>query len=194
MVRLATLDDVDVLAASQARAFYDDPLQVWALPDDATRLAILEAIFHAQLGVVAIPLGASYTDDTCSVGAFWAPPGRWRLPPEEAARLAPVGEITGARYRFLGIAYEAMAAHHPEEPHWYLAGLGTDPSAQGRGLATAALQPVLSRCDEQHECAYLESTREQNVAFYEHRGFVVTGTIEIPERGPTLWQMWRDPA
>jgi GNAT superfamily N-acetyltransferase len=82
---------------------------------------------------------------------------------------------------------------HPEEPHWYLQGLGTDPPRQGEGLASAALEPVLARCDADGVPAYLESTRERNVAFYERHGWTVTGTIDVPEGGPRLWAMWREP-
>ncbi len=53
---------------------------------------------------------------------------------------------------------------------------------------------MLARCDAQGIPAYLESTKERNVEFYEHHGFAVTGTIDVPTDGPTLWTMWREPA
>ena len=90
-------------------------------------------------------------------------------------------------------AMHAMHAVHPTEPHWYLQGLGTAPSRQCEGLASAALEPVLTRCDERGVPAYLESTKERNVTFYEHHGWRVTGTIDLPDAGPRLWAMWRDP-
>ena len=37
-----TVDDCPAVARAQARAFFDDPLQMWALPDASTRLSILE--------------------------------------------------------------------------------------------------------------------------------------------------------
>lgn len=60
-------------------------------------------------------------------------------------------------------------AHHPDEPHWYLATLGTDPSAQGRGIGSALLADVLERCDREATPAYLETETEANVAFYAPR-------------------------
>jgi ribosomal protein S18 acetylase RimI-like enzyme len=86
-----------------------------------------------------------------------------------------------------------MERRHPrEKPHWYLAVLGTDPSAQGQGLGSAVLQPVLERCDTDGIGAYLESSKERNIDFYARHGFRVTGKIRLP-RGPTMWPMWRDP-
>ena len=40
--------------------------------------------------------------------------------------------------------------------------------------------------------AYLESTKERNVGFYEGHGFAVVGREQIPLGGPPLWLMWRD--
>jgi GNAT superfamily N-acetyltransferase len=185
--------DVDAVAAASARAFYDDPLQVWALPNDTTRLQQLETMFALQTRVAALPLDECYTDDSCSVACFWAPPDLWQPPSDVVADLAPLREILADGLTRFVAAMHAMHAVHPEAPHWYLQGLGTDPPRQGEGLASAALEPVLARCDEQGVPAYLESTKERNVAFYERFGWRVTGTIELPDDGPRLWVMWRDP-
>src|SRR5689334_12830327 len=85
--------DVDAVAAANARAFYDDPLQRWALPDDSTRLEKLEAMFALQSRVASLPEGECYTDETRSVGCFWAPPGRWEPSPELLEKLRPLQVI-----------------------------------------------------------------------------------------------------
>ena len=85
-----------------------------------------------------------------------------------------------------------MRASHYREPHWYLSTLGTDPEAQGRGLGSAMLAPVLGLCDEDGWPAYLESSKESNIPFYERHGFRVTGEIQVPD-GPKLWPMLRPP-
>jgi hypothetical protein len=41
--------------------------------------------------------------------------------------------------------------------------------------------------------AYLESSKGRNVPFYERHGFTVTRELKIPDGGPLLWLMWRDP-
>ncbi|MGH2912475.1 MAG: GNAT family N-acetyltransferase, partial [Solirubrobacteraceae bacterium] len=74
----------------------------------------------------------------------------------------------------------------------YLAVLGTEPDMQGQGLGSAVLEPVLRQCDNDGVAAYLESSKERNIAFYARHGFRVTGEIRLP-RGPTMWPMWRDP-
>ncbi len=187
--------DIVAVSAAQSRAFYDDPLQVWTLPDDSTRLAALERMFLIALPVISLRHDECYTDDSGAVAALWMPPGSWHLPLPAPAitALAPLREVLGEeameRQRVLN---DAMAAVHPQELHWYLQGLGTDPPCQRRGFASAALAPVLARCDVDGTPAYLESTKVENVPFYESHGFAVTGTIDIPD-GPSLFTMWRAP-
>ena len=84
-------------------------------------------------------------------------------------------------------------AQHPEEPHWYLAVIGTDPTVRGAGLGHALMQSRLDRCDAEYAPAYLESSNPVNVPYYERFGFVVTGETALPDDGPTLWPMWRAP-
>lgn len=195
-IRRMVLADVEAVSRAQARAFVDDPLQVWTYPDDATRADRLEQMFRFGLPAMSMRHDEAYVDDSCVVAALWMPPGTWNqpLPPDAITTLEPLLEVLGRdaidRQRR---ANDAMARVHPRAPHWYLQGLGTDPVCQGRGYATAALAPVLARADAAGQAAYLESTKPQNVPFYEHRGFRVTGTIEIPAGGPTLYAMWRDP-
>jgi GNAT superfamily N-acetyltransferase len=192
-IRSLRADDVVPLAATQARAFYDDPLQMWTLPDMSTRLDVLTRLFEMMIRIVSLPLGESYTDDTRAVGALWAPPGRWLVDADTAAQLEPMSAVVGDRLTWMRRCWEAITSVHPAQPHFYLSGLGTDPSRQNQGLGSAALQPVLSRCDAEGIPAYLESTKERNVAFYERHGFAVTGTLVVPPDGPTLWTMWREP-
>lgn len=186
--------DVDAVAAANARAFYDDPLQVWALPDDTTRLAKLEAMFALQTRAGALADGECYTDDSCSVGCFWAVPDQWEPTPELLEKMRPLQSILAEGLARFVVAVQAMHAVHPRESHYYLQGLGTDPPRQGEGLASAALAPVLARCDAEGIPAYLESTKERNVAFYERLGWRVTGTIDVTSGGPRLWTMWREPS
>ena len=55
------------------------------------------------------------------------------------------------------------------------------------------MAPMVQRCDEEGMPAFLESSKEQNLAFYHRFGFEVTGTFDLHPDGPPLWSMWRDP-
>jgi ribosomal protein S18 acetylase RimI-like enzyme len=88
---------------------------------------------------------------------------------------------------------EAMRRAHPEEPHWYLAVIGSDPTVRGQGFGQALMRSRLDRCDAEYCPAYLESSKPENVPYYERFGFTVTREIGLPDGGPTMWAMWRDP-
>ena len=175
------------------RAFFDDPVAVYLFPDESSRRKRFSRF--AQIAIDSFAgHGAVYTLDPVQGAAIWqapspAPVGFWtqlRL----AIKLA--GTTRSAYLRAISMA-ETMRRHHYREPHWYLAILGTVPEAQGRGLGSAMLAPVLERCDKEGLDAYLESSKESNIPFYNRHGFEVTGEIEI-EGGPTLWPMVRRPA
>jgi ribosomal protein S18 acetylase RimI-like enzyme len=70
--------------------------------------------------------------------------------------------------------------------------LGTDPEAQGRGIGSAVLRGVLDQCDRDGVAAFLESSKESNIAYYARHGFRVTEEVQLL-RGPSMWRMWRDP-
>jgi ribosomal protein S18 acetylase RimI-like enzyme len=193
-IRKMTLDDCAAIARVQARAFFDDPLQVWALPDATTRLAILERVFELLSRHASVPAGESYTDATCACAAFWVPPGGFVLGREAAAAMAPILEVLGedanARFR---AAEDTMRARRPSDPHFYLQGLGVDPPRQDEGLGSAVMQPVLARCDADRVLGYLETTKASNVGFYERHGFAVVGRTRLPLDGPSMWFMAREP-
>jgi ribosomal protein S18 acetylase RimI-like enzyme len=192
-IRKMTAADVDVIAAVMARAFFDDPLQLWLFPDAQARLDTLHRMFALQIRYGSVPFGESYTDATRSCAAFWLPPGHWQPDESSMDGMQPLTEIVGAAMGRLQATYQAMVLAHPAEPHFYLSGVGTDPPRQGIGLASAVLAPVLTRCDQDGVGAYLESTKERNIRFYEHHGFRVTGTITPAPDGPPMWCMWREP-
>ena len=85
-----------------------------------------------------------------------------------------------------------MGRWHPEEPHWYLPLIGTDPARQGRGYGSALLGEALANCDRQTLPAYLEATSPRNVKLYERHGFEALGTIQEGS-SPDITPMLRKP-
>jgi ribosomal protein S18 acetylase RimI-like enzyme len=85
-----------------------------------------------------------------------------------------------------------MAAFHPDEPHWHLPLIGTDPSRQRNGDGSALLRHTLAVCDAQQLPAYLEATSAASVPLYQRHGFEVLGTIQS-EGTPPIFPMLRRP-
>jgi predicted N-acetyltransferase YhbS len=85
---------------------------------------------------------------------------------------------------------DALYRARLSDPHWYLATLGTDPRAQGKGVGSALVRSGLERSDREGAHAYLECM-EHLVLYYERFGFEMTGEIEMPEDVPDQVSMWR---
>jgi GNAT superfamily N-acetyltransferase len=81
---------------------------------------------------------------------------------------------------------------HPRQRHYYLPYIGVRPAAQGRGLGTALLQPVLERCDRERLPAYLEASSPDNARLYRRLGFTTLETIR-PLGSPPIELMIRNP-
>jgi ribosomal protein S18 acetylase RimI-like enzyme len=193
-VRPARGEEVPQLAAMLARAFHDDPVMAWFMRNEDRRPKYAARFFawqlHRLLGQEQIHVAADG-----SAAALWALPGRWRESTWQALRLfVALVPALGSHLPSAARGVDRIERRHPEDPHLYLAALGTDPPAQGRGVGSALLRPGLELCDREGLPAYLESSKERNVAFYARFGFRVTEEVRMPADGPSLWLMWRDPS
>jgi GNAT superfamily N-acetyltransferase len=194
VIRKATADDVARLARALARAFYDDPVFNWLIPDDSQRMRRSERAFAFYLRRVYLPHDECYTTQDGGGGALWLPPGKWRLGPFAQLRLARgMVAAMGPRLPQLLRALSTIESNHPRKPHYYLPFVGVEPELQGKGIGTALLAPILDRCDREGTPAYLESTTPRNRACYLRQGFEVTEEFRFPKGGPPSWRMWREP-
>jgi ribosomal protein S18 acetylase RimI-like enzyme len=191
--RRATAEDIGAVAQTLARAFLDDPVGEWSCPSEQLRPRVLESFYATRMRQVLAD-DEVWIESSHGGAALWLPPERWRTTAGQDLALMRCLMRPRLLPRLPLVARGLMGVErvHPREPHWYLAILGTDPAEQGRGIGSALLRPVLERCDEDGIGAYLESSKEANIAFYARHGFRVTAEHDLP-RGPRIWLMWRDP-
>jgi len=189
--------DVRELAGVLGRAFYDDPVTMWMIPDNNARARATCRVFATLARHHFVPRGGSEVasrDGVVGAAALWDPPGRRKASRLEELRMMP-GLMWAMRSRAQAMneVMKLMETSHPEEPHWYLMLLGSDPTVRGGGFGYALMQSRLDRCDAEGAPAYLENSNPKNEAFYMRFGFEVTGEIKLPDGGPSLWSMWRSP-
>lgn len=193
----AVKGDIRELAHTLGRAFFDDPVMNWVLPDAGQRAKALPTIFATMCRHQFLPAGGvDFATDTTHIAAaaLWAPPGRWQSSRMADLRMLPGLFLAFGSQRKRGQQLdELMKKNHPEEPHWYLAVIGSDPTYRGQGYAHALLSERLERVDAEHAPAYLESSNPANVPYYQRFGFEVTAELELPDDGPNMWAMWRQP-
>ena len=194
-VRKLTAGDVPRISLALARAFEDDPVWEFVYPDEQDRIGRYSRAFEFFLRRIWLAEQECYGLAGLQGGALWMPPGRWHISPLAQLRMLPgMVAVSGRGFLRFATVLRLIEKHHPREPeHYYLAVLGVEPELQGRGFGGAVLEPVLRRCDEEGTPAYLESSKERNIAFYERHGFRVTEELTLSRSGPKIWPMWRDP-
>ncbi|MGW7438420.1 GNAT family N-acetyltransferase [Streptomyces sp. NPDC054849] len=199
-IRCARPAESGAIAALLARAFADDPVMLWMIPDSCGRERKIARYFRLaqrqqrpRAGAVRV---AATSGGRLLAAALWSGPGRWKPSAgQELAAMPGYARVFGVRgMPRAADVQNSLHEAHPDEPHWYLPTLGTDPANQGAGVGSALVREQLAHCDRLGQAAYLETGKASNVPFYERFGFRVTHEIRLPDEGPTLWSMWRDPS
>jgi ribosomal protein S18 acetylase RimI-like enzyme len=192
-LRAATAEDVAAIGRVLAAAFDDDPLINWIVRQDERRAWAIEALFREVTRYAYIDAGEAYLLTDGSGAAVWRPPGGEE--PSGEPLNAIFDEIVGPRGRgHSNLVGELVEGKHPQSPpHFYLFAIGVDPSMQGAGAGSRLIREVLDRCDREGLPAYLENSKEQNLAFYGKHGFEVRERVDLPNDGPPVWLMWRWP-
>ena len=183
--------DVPVLSWVLARAFHDDPVLVWMVPDPIERRARFSLLFAAYAEVF-LDHGETYLAGDGLGAALWAPPGADPIPDHHQEWFERhMGTILGADADRAAEIDALLEEHHPQDPCYFLQLIGVVPEQQGRGVGARLLAPVLEACDATGTPAYLEATSPDNRRLYARHGFETVGQLTVP-RGPTLWPMWRE--
>jgi ribosomal protein S18 acetylase RimI-like enzyme len=191
-VRDAIWADADPVSQTLARAFMDDPLMGFFMPDPARRASKIPRVFRLLLKL-GLPHHACHVTSGYEAATFWRPPDKWHLSIWDYLVNGPelLATFGGGTMRVMS-AMDVIEKRHPKEPHWYLQTIGTDPAKQGKGFASLIMRHQLAIADAQGASCYLESSKDTNVPIYQSFGFRLTGEIVLPG-GPTVWPMWRDP-
>ena len=179
-----------------ARAFFNDPLFRYVLPEAETRQKRLPGLFRLNLRY-----GCMFGELFSLPGqglAIWLPPGKTRITVRRALQagmwLAPL--MVGLR-AVMGLARlnttsEQLHAQFAPDLHWYLFLLGVDPDSQGQGLGGELLKPILARADATRMPCYLETNNPSSVRFYQKHGFGVVAERQTISAGFILWSMRRE--
>jgi ribosomal protein S18 acetylase RimI-like enzyme len=64
--------------------------------------------------------------------------------------------------------------------------IGVLPEAQGKGLASALMNPMIQRMKEKSITVFLETANQRNVDIYKKKGFKIFETLTIGDRNLVL--------
>ena len=189
--------ELNEVARVLAAAFTDDP--VWSAIGPhrrghrafASRFAfwgiVTAAARHgARIRAAREPGGGPIVAATISF-----PDGSWPL--SDAATLweLPWFFVAGPLPVSRGLRDDrAMRSTHAEHPHDYVWFVGVHPDQQGRGIGRALMAELHEWSEPGGLPIYLETSREENVAFYGSMGYELLGDMQMPS-GPMMWRMER---
>jgi ribosomal protein S18 acetylase RimI-like enzyme len=198
--QVARLDasNIDDAADVVARAFFDDPLERYMLPDDGARWKASSARFRNVLRYGHL-VGEVYTaGKDLDAAAMWLPPGETEMSDDRMAQAgmfelqAIVGQEAFSRFIPVIEVFDGLHASDAPGRHWYLLVIGVDPSKQRTGLGRALIEPMLARADAEGVPCYLETANDTNLGFYTHLGFTIIHDIVEPVSGLRLLTFRRD--
>jgi ribosomal protein S18 acetylase RimI-like enzyme len=199
-----------------ARAFHEEPLMVYYLPQSAVRLQALPIFMLITLRY-SLAFGEVWTTPGHDGVACWLPPGKtemggWGLiraclgtfPLHLLLPVLPGSRPDGLaavslqrRWQFLKKLdhiekeLDRIHAEVTPGPHWYLLILGVEPARQGQGLGSRLIAPKLEQVRSTGLPCYLETMTELDVAFYRKNGFQVAREADLAPGGPHMWAMIR---
>lgn len=180
-----------------ATALADDPGYRYLLPVDARRVGELNALYRMTLNDT-LDEGRGFVTTLGSVvtGALAIyPPGAYPMSLPRWARVgvrvAVLGMLARADSRSL-ISFGHLTASGVPASAWYFEAAGVRPDLQHAGRGTVLLEAALALVDEAGEDSYLETTKTENVAYYEHFGFeTIREPVPVGPGGPALYPMLR---
>ncbi|HEY6417513.1 MAG TPA: GNAT family N-acetyltransferase [Candidatus Binataceae bacterium] len=196
---IVRLDDARIGAAGAvlARAFHDDPLMTYAIPDAAERARLLPEVYARMIRFGHLAGEVHATAEALEGVAVWLPPNaKWTRENIEASGMHQIAAIIGdgayQRYReVVGREWQARE-RDMTAPCWYLFLIGVEPAHQRRGLGGALMRPVLQRADAAQVACYLETENHRNVAFYVKQGFeLIVNGEEAGSSGVRFWTFRR---
>lgn len=193
-IRPIAPDEQEAAIGVLARGMRDNPCHVAAFGSDpARREACLARLFRGLLKVAPDRSTIGAFDGGTLVGfAVDAAPGHCRLGPAQKARAAATMITVGPARLLRVLTWQGdWDQHHLDRPHHHFGPIAVDRDRQGAGIGSMIMKEAAVRWDRTTEPAFLETDKQENVAFYIRHGFAVID--EAPVLGRPNWFMVREP-
>jgi GNAT superfamily N-acetyltransferase len=193
-------ETLEQVARVATEAFLDDPFFVFLSPNRRLRRRGLHIYWRGAVGCLGqrgLVLGVRGEGGRIVGVAAFVKPDCYPLPASAQLRQAaaalwallprPPALVAGSRYLW------AIDKVHPRERLWYLELLAVDPSVQRRGIGAALQEHLYQEADADQLPSYLETQKEENLAYYRRFGYELVSELRPVRRGPPLWTMRRAP-
>jgi GNAT superfamily N-acetyltransferase len=181
------------------RAFQDDPLMCYSMPDPELRARALPVHLAGLLRFGRLFGAVHVTAGDVAGAAIWQSPDadvtpeRFRQADLDSGWRA-MGQDAAMRLGEVMDALQPVNERDVSGEHWYLMLVGVDPDEQSKGLGRALLEPGMRSAEQAGLPCYLVSFNERNLPFYERLGFERATTDVEPKSGLDFWTFLREPS
>lgn len=189
--------DLDRLAEVAADAYKDYPLHNWFTKDKYDPKAS-KLIMQISLRTMSEDAVVYADSEEINGFAVWLPFGFTGSKTLPFLANGGMSLILHSGPGIIGrlLTYETYAMNLKKEftdnYDWYLYNLSIRKDAQGKGIASKLMRPMLQFCDDERMVVYLETNKESNVGLYQHYGFELMKEEQIPKSTVTHYAMVRN--
>lgn len=180
-----------------ARAFQEDPLWRYFIPEDDDRVRLSRISFRMLIRYTILH-GYAHSVGGVKGVALWLPSDKSDMSLLSEIRcgglsvLFHFGSDTIKSMTSVDRFMSDLRKQQLPRRHWFLSLLGVAPEEQGRGYASLLLKHMVRKLDEERMPAYLDTQNARNVPIYERYGFMVIDEVTIPGTEITHWAMIRE--
>lgn len=170
-----------------SKAFVNDPLHLFAFPDDKERKRITKLIYELVLLTIVpeikLKMKGAFVNDKLVGALIYTPPERkwiWSDKLDKAVKVMRK-KAKDERIRLIGEYAMTSGKYKQKKPHFYLNELAVLPEMQGNGIGTKLMLSVEPEC-KKHPTANgtaLDTTNIRNVNLYKRIGYKLRRKFEF---------------
>lgn len=176
-VRVATTNDIQQMITILSKSFKEDPHMIWIL-EKSKHKRKFEITLEYQIRAAINSGVALITNDGLGV-SLWETEKKEKFTFEYLKRNFFFITRLGIKSTIRAMNdQEISEKYHTADTFFYLSSVGVLPEAQGKGLGSKLMNPVLEYCAENNITIYLETGNPKNVEIYKKKGFVLISTAK----------------
>lgn len=191
-----TKGDIDKFAECAALAYKDYPLFEY-ITNNKYDYKVVQTIIEASIYSMKNQIIAISNDKTANSIAIFVPPNY------DGCKVFPFFVGGGIKLAFMApkstflklLNYEKYAMkvkkNYTNHKCWYLYNVTVKPQFQSKGNCSKLLKPMFNYFDRTRQDCYLETHSKENVYMYEHFGFELLETGNIPKTNIKQYSMIR---
>ena len=196
-----TPDDVEKACIVAGEAFQDDPVMVFAYPDEEERIQKAQYGFY-MIYRYGMKHGLAYaTSSNLEGSTIWFPPDKvyqstWTMmryggfyTMRKVGLKMKVMKRTMTVFKYEEIKHKELAPFD----HWYFQNIAVKPEEQGKGYGGLLISTMLKTIEKEGLPVYVETNTEKAMSIYQKYGFEILKHEIIPETPVPLWCMLRKP-